>query len=328
MKLLKRINHYYNNLIDCHFDNINLAFRNFMELLCNSEDLSYHLTKITNNYKEEQFKNEQDIEDAINTIRHYRRVSKQFSSENNQLSFQISVLRNIYQTGKDFQKFVKDCGHLLGGNNPSIHKDEILTYYIKPICDYLISEIEYESDIILLLRKYKKRREWFYRNIFFNQYVEEGRKERFLDMDLKSYLFDNGIENLFSAPNSPSGEADIVGRLETDDFIIEVKFLDDTKNYKKSKIISGITQAYNYAEEDSRSSHVVIFNCNENDKKVLIEGMNEDDNSITIGGVKINIFVININPKGKSASKQKKLSTIEISQEKIRNEIDKANKMQ
>lgn len=323
MKLSKRINHYYNNLIDCHFDNINLAFRNFMELLCNNEELSYHLTKITNNYKEEQFRNEQDIEDTINAIRRYRKVAQQFSSENNQLSFQISVLRNIYQTGKDFQKFVNDCGHLLGGNKPSIHKDEILIYYVKPIYDYLVSKIEYQSDIIFLLRKYKKRREWFYRDIFFKQYIQEGRRERFLDMDLKSYLFDNGIENLFSAPDSPSGRADIVGRLETDDFIIEVKFLDDSKNYKKEKVISGITQAYNYAVEDSRSSHVVIFSCNENDKKVLIEGMNEDDNSITIGGIKINIFVIYVNPKGKSASKQKKLSTIEINLNEIQNEIDK-----
>lgn len=323
MKLSKRINHYYNNLIDCHFDNINLAFRDFMQLLCNSEELSYHLTKITSNHKEEQFKNEQDIEDAINEIRRNSRFSKQFSSENNQLSFQISVLKNIYQTGKDFQKFVKNCGLLLGGNNPSIHRDKILMYYVKPIYDYLVSKIEYESEIILLLRKYKKKREWFYRDIFFKQYIQEGRRERFLDMDLKSYLFDNGIENLFSAPDSPSGRADIVGRLETDDFIIEVKFLDDSKNYKKEKVISGITQAYNYAVEDSRSSHVVIFNCNENDKKVFIEGMNEEDNSITIGGIKINIFIININPKGKSASKQKKLSTIEINLNEIQNEINK-----
>lgn len=206
-------------------------------------------------------------------------------------------------------------------NNNDIRKP--LSFLFKPIHNYINIKLEDADELLPILVRYKKRREWFYRDIFFQQYLDSDRKEDFLDMDLRSFLFDQGIEFPFSTAKSPSGRTDIIANIDSENpLILEVKFIHNEKKYYKKRVIGGITQAYNYADDYfQKRAFVVVFNANESDCKFIIDSEDNFPPFITINGVKIYIISININPDGINASKQGKLKNIKITKDEILNEI-------
>jgi hypothetical protein len=187
--------------------------------------------------------------------------------------------------------------------------------YIDPILQYIADELEKHSAVQYLLERYKFRAEHFFHEHLKAAYLaNQGNGEETLDRDLRLFLFDQGVENPFSTPQSASGRADIVSFLHTDDpLVLEVKIYNTAQNYTVNRIASGFSQIVKYADNYNKNvGYLVIFNLDEVDIKI------EDSESDQLWPHRINynnkyyyIVIVNLN-NYESASKAGKLTPIKI----------------
>lgn len=142
-------------------------------------------------------------------------------------------------------------------------KTAIFENYLRPIIFFLMDVLQESNSILYLLEKYKRRTEWFTGKEIYEKYFKLTKNfEDFLTEDLRLFLFDQGIDYPFSTPKSPSGEADVVGAIDTKDpLVVEVKVFDESRNYGKSRIASGLSQIIQYTEDYGKpQGFLVIFN--------------------------------------------------------------------
>jgi len=196
--------------------------------------------------------------------------------------------------------------NIISGNSINNMCTEIANRYFNPLYEYFCEQVEEYNNTLYLLNKYRYRTEWFRKEKLFKAYENDTRRgENILTKDLLEYLYDQGIDFLFSTPLSPSGRADIVGLFEKDDsLVLEVKLFDLKKRYDKSYIRKGLNQAIKYASDYGKSTgYLLIFNLS--DREIVFEKMeNNNFKEIEIGEKTIFIICVNLYPS-ESASKSK-----------------------
>ena len=198
---------------------------------------------------------------------------------------------------------------------------------VDPIVNFLHDQIDDGGHVLYLIERFKLRAEWFRRQELFSLYQENTSVgERSLDRELRASLFEGGVDYPFSQPSSPSGEADIVALLGSDDpLVLEVKVFDPERSKGKGNLRQGFHQVISYANDYNESvGYLVIFNCS--DRKLVI---NSDEKSepevparITYGGKTFFIVTIDIHPNAVSASKEKPASRRTISYKDLVGEYD------
>jgi hypothetical protein len=131
---------------------------------------------------------------------------------------------------------------------------------VSPLSDYLVGSLTTSSVTLYLLWRYKLWAEWFEADRLREVYGTDG--EDGLDNDVRRFLFESGVDYPFSKPRSPSGEADVVASLETDDpLVLEIKVWDSLKRYKENRVRDGLRQVMDYASDYGKSTgYVVVFN--------------------------------------------------------------------
>ncbi|MBD2303068.1 hypothetical protein [Nostoc sp. FACHB-190] len=169
------------------------------------------------------FENKKFIDDSERAMYHYN-LLKLLQEENDSIYLNSNV--------------IDGCTH------PSERTNLFVSQYIDPLVYYLQDKLEQFSTVLYLLAKYKQRCEWFLKEELRSLYeTYQGSQEYILDKHLRQFLFDQGIDYPFAKVTSPSGEADVVSLLHTNDpLVLEVKIFDRSKNYRKDRIISGFTQ--------------------------------------------------------------------------------------
>ena len=179
--------------------------------------------------------------------------------------------------------------------------------YFKPLYEYFAENIVETNSILYLLNRYRHNVEWFRRSQLYTAYTGNTRVgEDTLTRDLQEYLHNQGIDYPFSQPVSPSGRADLVGQLESDDpLVLEVKLFNPDTSYDKGYIRKGLTQAYIYAHDYGKPiGYLVIFNVSTKD--IEFQGsQNGFIKQVSIGNKVILIICITIAPRP-SASAQRK----------------------
>jgi hypothetical protein len=237
------------------------------------------------------------------------------------------ILKNIYQNIKDKpNRSIIGFIQSLGCGNFDSQLREFVEEYVKPLLDYLTDKIEDANNMLYLLEKYKKDKEWFYRKQFFEQYVSENRSEEFLDMDLRKFLFDNGIEFPFSKHNTPSGIPDVVANLgQKNNLVLEIKLIDTEKGYGVKRITEGFGQIVKYANDcNTPIGYLLVFNADNRDKEIVIEGEPKSfPAKIHFNKRTFFIIIANINPEGKSAGKIKYLEYFTISKDDLFKEAER-----
>lgn len=218
---------------------------------------------------------------------------------------------------------------------PAIVSGKVQTYdvpkifvekYVDPLVYYIYDELDEGSSVLYLLEKYKKRCEWFEKDTLRNLYDKSvGHQERVLDKDLRQFLFEQGIDYPFSTPSSPSGAADVVGILQTDDpLVLEVKIFDSSKNYGKNRVYDGFRQIVSYSNDYNKPvGYLLIFNM---DKLEINLVTKENDKNWPIKVVFASktyfIIFVNIPPcDTESASKRGKIEKITITEEELTSEL-------
>lgn len=205
-------------------------------------------------------------------------------------------------------------------NNMTSTVRHFLEVFFTPITEYIESKIEGFGSLIYLLDKYKRMAEWFEQEKLFEIYNSKG--EAGLDKEVRKFLFDNGVEYPFSEPSSPSGKADIVSNINSEDpLVLEIKIYDSGK-YRKEYIKKGFTQVYRYANDYNKPiGYLVVFNVSKDLINFKLENQVIGPTKILFNGKTIFIIIIDINPEMPSASSNKKLKITEITEKFLTSNI-------
>lgn len=194
-----------------------------------------------------------------------------------------------------------------------------LEQFFMPLYEYLDSKIEEQSVVLHTLQRFKFKSEWFKKESLFMKYKEkkkERKGEEFLDLRLREYLFDQGIDYPFSQAESPSGRADVLSQLETNDpLVLEVKIFDPEMGYDKPYIKQGLVQCVKYCNDFNKDvGYLVVFNPSKADLRFKINE-NENPARVLVDGKKIFLISVDILPERLSASK--KSDTVEIKEDDL-----------
>ena len=180
---------------------------------------------------------------------------------------------------------------------------------VDPFVNFLHDQIDDAGDVLYLIERFKLKSEWFRRKDLYFLYQEDTSVgEARLDQELRASLFEGGIDYPFSQPSSPSGKADIVALLGSDDpLVLEVKVFDPALSKDKSHLRQGFHQVLRYANDYNQSvGYLVIFNCS--DKQLVISSEEasgaEVPPRIEYGGKTFFVVSIDIHPDTASASKE------------------------
>ena len=193
---------------------------------------------------------------------------------------------------------------------------------VDPFVNFLHDKIDDIGNVLYLIERFKLQVEWFRRNELYCRYkANTSAGEANLDLSLRAGLFDGGIDFPFSQPLSPSGKADIVALLDSDDpMVLEVKVFDPNSGKGKSNLGQGFQQITRYAQDYNQSvGYLVIFNCSES--QLVISNEHAPDLEfpprIAYAGKTFFVVPIDIHPYVLSASKEKPASRIVITPEEL-----------
>ena len=143
---------------------------------------------------------------------------------------------------------------------------EFIEAVVDPFVNYLHDRIDEASNVLYLIQRFKVRAEWFQQSELHQAYKSDTKRgEASLDKALRQSLFDGGVDYPFSQPASPSGKADIVAALGSNDpLVLEVKAFDPARSKDKGHVKQGFHQVLRYSEDYNESvGYLVVFNCSD-----------------------------------------------------------------
>jgi hypothetical protein len=185
--------------------------------------------------------------------------------------------------------------------------------FFLPFYEYLDEHVEDYGIILYLLYRFKFRTETFDREYLYRLYESDPRRsESLLDIEVRKFLFDQGIDYPLSTPLSSSGRTDIIADLHTEDpLVLEIKILDLDRGYDKAYIRKGFRQIYDYTNDYNKSvGYLLIFNASEVDLNFSLK--NKSETKIELDGKTFYIVVVDIYPEMVPSSKKGKLKPYTI----------------
>ena len=135
---------------------------------------------------------------------------------------------------------------------------------VDPFVGFLHDRIDDGGNVLFIIQRYKLQVEWFKRNELYYLYKNNTSVgEANLDKHLRAALFEGGIDYPFSQPSSPSGEADVVALLGSNDpVVLEVKVFDPELGRNSRHLSQGFHQVLRYSNDYNQNlGYLVIFNC-------------------------------------------------------------------
>ena len=180
---------------------------------------------------------------------------------------------------------------------------------VYPFIDYINDQIDDIGNVLYMLERFKVKAEWFRRESLYSLYTSNTTVgEVNLDQELRANLFDGGVDYPFSQPSSPSGKADVVALLGSDDpLVLEVKVFDPNRKKGKSHLRQGFHQVFKYAGDYNQEvGYLVIFNCSNGPLVISPDDASEPEipPRITYGGKTFFVIVVDIKPSKIGASKE------------------------
>nr|WP_319510192.1 hypothetical protein [uncultured Draconibacterium sp.] len=315
-KLQKRVRR-LNSIDNSHYFHYHFALIQFWNFLQSQTVFKGILDDIENRYYK-------SIEDAEKILKASREIIL-FDNEIEEAAAAYFVIKKCIQDDNDRIEF--SIGSMIFGRHDN--ENALSNFHeniVEPFYEFIDEKIDDEKLLLSLLIRYKRRTEWFNREILYSKWKEETTKgEKILALDLYSFLFDQGIE--FSIePASISGEADLVS-IQTDEepLIADAKIFNPDKSKNKSYIINGINQLYTYTLDYNETfGYLLVYNTSQTDLLLNFQRNEQSIPCISINNKTIFVLMIDIYPHEQSASKRGKLKAIELNENEI---IEKINLM-
>lgn len=194
---------------------------------------------------------------------------------------------------------------------------------IKPLFDFLDEQVGGQASVLFVLERYVHRVEWFDRDEIHHRYESAVRNghvgEDVYDRDLQRFLFLDAGYTTQAKARSASGEADLIGGVDTDDpLICEGKLYDGDRRGKRY-LAAGFHQLIKYAHDYKKTvAYLVVFNLTDHLLRFRPDGPAEAwAPYIGDAGVRVHLIVVRALPPTNPASKAGKARTVEISREDL-----------
>lgn len=186
--------------------------------------------------------------------------------------------------------------------------------YVEPLFDYIDEHIDDKRIVLVLLKKFKHRCEWFHRESLFGTFKDAtGQGEKNLAKRLYEYLHDQGIQ-FHIEPVSAAGMIDLISpQTGKDRLVADAKLFNPDRGQDRGYIIKAFRQVYDYAKEYNETfGYLVIFKTGETDLSIPTANQESSVPFITHNNKTIFLLVIDIFDYAESASKRGKLKSHEI----------------
>ena len=226
---------------------------------------------------------------------------------------------NAAQTPGEWQKWLRTFST---ENRYDDQVRDLTEAVVGPFVNFLHDRINDTGNVLFIIGRYKLQVEWFRRNELYHLYkTKTSVGEANLDQNLRAALFEGGIDYPFSQPSSPSGEADVVALLGSNDpLVLEVKVFDPELGRNNSHLSQGFHQVLRYANDYNQNlGYLVIFNCS--GQQLVIGGGESSEQDwpprINYGGKTFFVIPIDVYPDTPSASRERPGTRRVISQEQL-----------
>ena len=206
-------------------------------------------------------------------------------------------------------------GHSLSGS--SAHNDAVEAFrlaYVEPLFDYIDEQIDDKRIVLLLLKKYKHRCEWFRRADLLERCMVDTQKgEKSLAYDLYEYLHDQGVQ-FHIEPQSASGRIDLVSaQTGKDRLVADVKLFNPGRDQNLAYIAKGFRQVYDYTKDFNEVfGYLVIFKTCADDLSIATEKQESSVPFVTHNNKTIFLLVVDICAYEETASKRGVLKSYDL----------------
>ena len=211
--------------------------------------------------------------------------------------------------------------HKNGSINQGI--DFFREFFLEPFYEYLDEQLDDQKAVLSLLKRYKHRSEWFYRDYLYklSQEIEENnknhREEFLLTINLYSFLYDQGIDFTIE-PSSITGKVDLISAQDTKDPIILDAKIFDNKSRGKLYIKKAFNQIYTYTQQYNEPfGYLVIFKVTDHDLNISTKINHYNLPIVTYNHKTIFFIVIDIFTYEKSISQRGELKSITITEDEL-----------
>lgn len=191
---------------------------------------------------------------------------------------------------------------------------------IQPLIDFLDERVGDESSVLFVLERYVRIVEWFDRNTLYAAFeADKPNGEEVYNLNLQRFLFQEGGHITHAKARSASGEADLIGGLDTDDPLVCEGKLFDSRG--KSYIARGFHQVIKYAHDYNQSvAYLVVFNMTEKLLQFPTDGPPDAwPPYVEMAGVRVYFVGVRAVPPPATASKAGKATTVTITREDLTN---------
>jgi hypothetical protein len=194
--------------------------------------------------------------------------------------------------------------------------------FVEPLYEYVDEQLDDQGAVLAFLRRYKQKCEWFQRDELFTLWSGNTRVgERRLARHLYEYLFDQGLD-FYIEPSSASGEVDLIADQKGGDRLVaDAKvFHNDTP---KEYIAKGFNQVYRYLLDYNESSgYLIIYKTSDKDLSFAVSNNSPFMPFVIHNHKTIFFMVVDISPRGASASKAGRAKAVVISEEELISVVD------
>jgi hypothetical protein len=191
---------------------------------------------------------------------------------------------------------------------------------IQPLIDFLDERVGDQSSVLFVLERNVHMVEWFDRDALHAAFeADRANGEEVYNLNLQRFLFQEGGYITHAKARSASGEADLIGGLDTDDpLVCEGKLLD---NRGKSYLARGFHQVIKYAHDYNQSvAYLVVFNMTDRLLQFPTDGPTGAwPPYIEMAGVRVYFIGIRALPPAATASKAGKATTVTLTRDDLSN---------
>jgi hypothetical protein len=188
---------------------------------------------------------------------------------------------------------------------------ELAERVFAPLFDFLGECVGAESSVLYILERYVRRVEWFDRGGLHERFKADTRNgEEVYNLDLQRFLFLEGNYITYAKPRSASGEADVIGDLDTDDPLVCDGKIFDGDGRGKSYLGKGFNQIVQYAQDHQKNvAYLVVFNITGRSLQFPTDGTPGTwPPYIEMSGVRVYLVAVRALPPQATASKLGKAS--------------------
>lgn len=193
---------------------------------------------------------------------------------------------------------------------------------LQPLFNFLSERVGVESSILHTLERYRTRIEWFDREELYTRFkAATANGEEVYNLDLQRFLFLEGDHITHAKPRSASGEADLIGDLDTADPLVCDGKIFDGSGRGKGYLVKGVHQIIKYAHDyGQHTAYLVIYNITDKLLELPTDGTPGAWPPHTeISGVRVYFIHVRVLPPTTTASKAGKATRVTLTHDELTN---------